>query len=111
MVISLSRFRKYYQVYKKEPGIAGSLRSLFTRTYDTVKAVDDISFDIAEGELVGFIGPNGAGKTTTLKCLSGLLYPSGGSVTVLGFTPFERKNAFLKQISLVMGQQNQLSSY
>jgi len=108
MVISLSHFRKYYQVYKKEPGIAGSLRSLFTRTYDTVKAVDDISFDIAEGELVGFIGPNGAGKTTTLKSLSGLLYPSGGSVTVLGFTPFERKNAFLKQISLVMGQKNQL---
>lgn len=86
----------------------GSVRSLFHRKYDTVKAVDDISFTIAEGELVGFIGPNGAGKTTTLKCLSGLLYPTSGLVSVLGFTPFERKNAYLKQIALVMGQKNQL---
>lgn len=86
----------------------GSVRSLFSRRYSTVKAVNDISFEIKEGELVGFIGPNGAGKTTTLKCLSGLLYPTSGSVSVLGFTPFERKNAYLKQIALVMGQKNQL---
>lgn len=70
--------------------------------------MDDISFDIEEGELIGFIGPNGAGKTTTLKCLSGLLYPTDGIVSVLGFTPFERKTKFLKQIALVMGQKNQL---
>ena len=86
----------------------GSLRSLVARKYETVKAVDDISFDIAEGELIGFIGPNGAGKTTTLKCLSGLLYPTSGEASVMGFTPFERKNPFLKQIALVMGQKNQL---
>lgn len=86
----------------------GSIKSLVSRRYQTVRAVNDISFEIHTGELVGFIGPNGAGKTTTLKCLSGLLYPTSGHVTVLGFTPYERKNAFLKQIALVMGQKNQL---
>lgn len=86
----------------------GSLRSLFTRKYEVVKAVDDISFEINEGELVGFIGPNGAGKTTTLKCLSGLLYPTKGELSVLDFTPYDRKSEFLKQIALVMGQKNQL---
>lgn len=108
MVISVSHLQKYYQVHQKEPGFAGSLKSLFLRKYYDAKAVDDISFNIDEGELAGFIGPNGAGKTTTLKCLSGLLYPTSGTVSVLGFTPFDRKNAFLKQISLVMGQKNQL---
>lgn len=108
MVISLRHLKKYYKVHQKEPGLMGSVRSLFYRKYQTVKAVDDISFDIGEGELVGFIGPNGAGKTTTLKCLSGLLYPTSGQVSVLGYTPFERKNAYLKQIALVMGQKNQL---
>ncbi len=86
----------------------GSMKSLFARKYKTVKAVNDVSFDIHEGELVGFIGPNGAGKTTTLKCLSGLLYPTQGKISVLGYTPFDRKNTFLKHISLVMGQKNQL---
>lgn len=108
MVISVSHLTKHYKVYKKEPGFAGSLRSLFARKYETVKAVEDVSFAIDEGELIGFIGPNGAGKTTTLKCLSGLLYPTSGKVDVLGFTPFDRKAQFLKQIALVMGQKNQL---
>ena len=108
MVISVSQLSKYYQVHRKEAGFRGSLKSLFHRSYYDAKAVDGISFEIEEGELIGFIGPNGAGKTTTLKCLSGLLYPTSGKVDVLGFTPFERKNAFLKQISLVMGQKNQL---
>ncbi|KKU88310.1 ABC transporter [Candidatus Gottesmanbacteria bacterium RIFCSPLOWO2_01_FULL_48_11] len=108
MTISVSHLKKYYQVHKKEPGFMGSIKSLVSRKYESVKAVDDISFDIAAGELVGFIGPNGAGKTTTLKCLSGLLWPTQGSVSVLGYTPFERKTAFLKQIALVMGQKNQL---
>ncbi len=108
MVISVSNLSKHYSVYKKEPGLIGSLKSLVNRKYETVKAVEDISFKIDEGEFVGFIGPNGAGKTTTLKCLSGLLYPTGGSVKVLDFTPFDRKTQFLKQISLVLGQKNQL---
>ncbi len=106
--ISVSHLKKYYKIYQKEPGLMGSLKSLFYRKYYDTKAVDDISFSIEEGELIGFIGPNGAGKTTTLKCLSGLLYPTSGEISVLGFKPFDRKKDFLKQISLVMGQKNQL---
>src|SRR5438270_1196626 len=106
--ISVHHLSKSYKIYKKEPGFLGSVKSLFHRKYETVHAVNDISFEIKEGELIGFIGPNGAGKTTTLKCLSGLLYPSAGKVSVLGYTPFERKYQFLKKISLVMGQKNQL---
>ncbi len=107
-VINIDHLSKYYSVHKKEPGFTGSIKSLFARKYETVKAVENISFEIDEGEIIGFIGPNGAGKTTTLKCLSGLLYPTKGKVQVLGFTPFDRKSQFLKQISLVMGQKNQL---
>jgi ABC-2 type transport system ATP-binding protein len=106
--VTVNRLAKYYQVFEKEPGLRGSVKSLFKREYRKVKAVDGISFQIEEGELIGFIGPNGAGKTTTLKCLSGLLYPTDGQVEVLGFTPWDRKHEFLKQISLVMGQKNQL---
>ena len=107
-VISVDHLSKYFSVYQKQPGILGSLKSLFRRQYYQSKAVDNISFNIEEGELVGFIGPNGAGKTTTLKCLSGLLFPTKGEVSVLGFKPFDRKPDFLRQISLVMGQKNQL---
>lgn len=86
----------------------GSLRSLCKRTYTITNAIKDISFTIEEGDLVGFIGPNGAGKTTTLKCLSGLLFPSSGTIEVLGYTPFDRTHEYLKKIALVMGQKNQL---
>lgn len=106
--ISVSHLSKFYRVYQKEPGFTGSIKSLLHRKHYDARAVDDISFSIEEGELIGFIGPNGAGKTTTLKCLSGLLYPTSGEVKVLGYTPFERKTPFLKQIALVMGQKNQL---
>lgn len=106
--ISVSNLRKFYKVYKKPGGLSGSIKSLFHREYEDAKAIDGVSFKIKEGELIGFIGPNGAGKTTTLKCLSGLLLPTSGFVSVLDFNPWERKNEFLKQISLVMGQKNQL---
>lgn len=106
--IEVSRLRKFYSVFKKEPGLAGSFKSIFRRRYEEVKAVSDISFNIEEGELVGFIGPNGAGKTTTLKCLSGLLYPDSGFVSVLGYQPWKRQPEFQKQFALVMGQKNQL---
>jgi ABC-2 type transport system ATP-binding protein len=107
-IISVKNLKKYYQVFDKEPGIAGTFKSLFNRKYTDAKAVDGISFEIEEGELIGFIGPNGAGKTTTLKVLSGLLYPTSGEVSVLGFTPWKRQTKYLKQFSLVMGQKNQL---
>jgi ABC-2 type transport system ATP-binding protein len=108
VVISVKNLKKYYRVHEKEPGLIGSLKSLFKRKYRDVEAVNDISFEIKEGELVGFIGPNGAGKTTTLKTLSGLLYPTSGTVKVLGYTPWDRKSDFQKKFSLVMGQKNQL---
>lgn len=108
ITIKLSNLKKYFKVYKKEPGLKGSIKSLWHRKYETVKAVDGISFEIKQGEIVGFIGQNGAGKTTTLKVLSGLLYPTDGQVSVLGFTPWDRKPEFQKQFALVMGQKNQL---
>ncbi|MBI2327291.1 ATP-binding cassette domain-containing protein [Candidatus Curtissbacteria bacterium] len=107
-VIEVKNLTKIFTVYQKEPGILGTFKSLFGRKYEEIKAVDNISFSIEEGELVGFIGPNGAGKTTTLKCLSGLLYPTGGVINVLGFQPWRRKADFLKKIAFVMGQKNQL---
>ncbi len=107
-IIEVKNLKKYYRVYKKEPGLRGSVKSLFKRQYEEVRAVDNISFSINEGELIGFIGPNGAGKTTTLKVLSGLLYPTGGQTQVLGYTPHDRQDEFKKQFSLVMGQKNQL---
>ncbi len=99
---------KTYVSYKKAPGFAASLKSLFHREEIQVQAVKSISFSISEGELVGFLGPNGAGKTTTLKMLSGILTPTSGEMSVLGHNPAKREPAFQKQFSLVMGQKNQL---
>ncbi|MGB9706806.1 MAG: ABC transporter ATP-binding protein, partial [Microgenomates group bacterium] len=107
-VIEVKNLKKFFQVHKKEPGLVGSIKSLVARKYEEVRAVDDISFNIEEGELVGFIGPNGARKTTTLKCLSGLLYPTSGFISVQDFIPWQRKPEFLRQIALIMGQKNQL---
>lgn len=107
-IIQVQDLKRYFKVYQKEPGLWGSIKSLWNRQYEEVKAVDGISFEINQGELVGFIGQNGAGKTTTLKMLSGLLYPTGGHVEVLGFNPWDRKPEYQKQFALVMGQKNQL---
>ena len=107
-VIHVSELRKTYVVNERESGIAAALQSLFRRRKTEVKAVDGISFDVAAGEIVGFLGPNGAGKTTTLKMLSGLLYPTEGRATVLDHIPSKRERDFLRQITLVMGQRNEL---
>jgi ABC-2 type transport system ATP-binding protein len=107
-VIEVRELRKEYKVHRRQPGLGASIRSLFRRRYEPVRAVDGISFSVGPGERVGFLGPNGAGKTTTLKVLSGLLHPSAGEVRVAGFVPARRETAFLKSITLVMGQKQQL---
>jgi len=99
---------KTYIVSEREAGVLAALTSLVHRHMDKVPAVDGLTFDVAPGEMVGFLGPNGAGKTTTLKMLSGLLHPTAGELTVLGYVPWKREKAFLRQITLVMGQRNQL---
>ena len=107
-MIEVRELRKEYKVHRRQPGLGASIRSLFRRRYEPVRAVDGISFSVGPGERVGFLGPNGAGKTTTLKVLSGLLHPSAGDVRVAGFVPSRRETAFLKSITLVMGQKQQL---
>lgn len=99
---------KTYEYYRKPPGFWNSIKSLFHREKLYTEAVKDVNFTINEGELVGFLGPNGAGKTTTLKMLSGILYPTSGEASVLGYTPWKRQKEFQKQFALVMGQKNQL---
>lgn len=107
-IIEVNQLYKTFRVHKKEPGLWNSVKSLVSRKFQTVEAVKQVSFQIEEGELVGFIGPNGAGKTTTLKVLSGLLYPTSGNTKVLGYIPWERHDAYRRQFSLVMGNKNQL---
>lgn len=108
MIIEVDGLSKSFTYHKKELGLKSSIQNLFRREQQTKHAVSDISFSIEEGEVVGFLGPNGAGKTTTLKMLSGILHPTSGSAKVFGYTPWERKNEFKRQFSIVMGQKNQL---
>lgn len=107
-IIDVQALSKVYPVAVKAPGLGGTLRHFFRRTYRQVEAVRQVSFQIEPGEVVGFLGPNGAGKTTTLKMLTGLIHPSRGQVRVAGQVPFQRTPAFLRQITLVMGQKQQL---
>jgi len=108
MVIDVANLSKSFDYYRKELGLKSSLKNLFHREKLSKEAVRSISFQIDEGEMVGFLGPNGAGKTTTLKMLSGILHPTGGGASVLGYTPWERKKAFKMQFAIVMGQKAQL---
>ena len=107
-VIEVSGLTKAFRTYKKQPGFSGAIKGLFHRHYEQTVAVNEVSFKIEPGELVGFLGPNGAGKTTTLKMLAGLLYPTGGAAKVLGHTPWERHDDYRRQFALVLGQKNQL---
>jgi ABC-2 type transport system ATP-binding protein len=108
-MITAEHLTKHYKVHDKQPGFVGSLKAFVRRRSYAVEAVKDVSFAIAAGEVVGFLGPNGAGKTTMLKMLSGLLHPTSGRIVVAGFTPQKRERAFLKTITLVMGQKQQLA--
>ncbi|MEB3181444.1 MAG: ATP-binding cassette domain-containing protein [Nostocaceae cyanobacterium] len=107
-IIEVENLSKFYPVAVKEAGMMGTITHFFRRTYREIKAVQNVSFEIAAGEVVGFLGPNGAGKTTTLKMLTGLVHPSSGKVRVAGYVPFRRQERFLHKITLVMGQKQQL---
>src|SRR5918993_5573973 len=105
-IIEADGLTKTYRVFQKKDGLLGAVRGLYRREYKEVRAVDGVSFTIEPGEMVAFLGPNGAGKTTTLKMLSGLIYPSGGTAQVLGYTPSDRVDDFRRRFALVMGQKN-----
>ncbi|MEM7595046.1 MAG: ATP-binding cassette domain-containing protein [Cyanobacteria bacterium P01_A01_bin.83] len=107
-IIAVNNLSKIYPVAIKKPGLKGTLTHFFRRTYREIKAVQNVSFQIQPGEVVGFLGANGAGKTTTLKMLTGLIHPSTGEVKVAGYVPFRRQPQFLQKTSLVMGQKQQL---
>lgn len=107
-IIKVNQLKKDYKVYKDHKGYLGALRNLFDREYDLIHAVDEISFEIYPGELVGYIGPNGAGKSTTIKMLTGLLVPTSGQVVVDGFIPWEDRQSYVKQIGAVFGQRTTL---
>ncbi|PTY05816.1 ABC transporter [Opitutaceae bacterium EW11] len=107
-MIEVRNLTRVFRTYKKRPGFWGGIRGLIKRDFEETAAAKDISFDIAEGEFVGFLGPNGAGKTTTLKMLSGLIYPTSGSARVAGYDPSKRENAYRRLFALVLGQKNQL---
>src|ERR671924_141979 len=107
-VVHVAELTKVFKVPEREAGLSAAAKSLFRRTWREVRAVDAISFNIGPGEVVGFLGPNGAGKTTTLKMLSGLLYSTSGEARVLGHIPSKREREYLRRITLVMGNRNQL---
>ncbi|GCE28475.1 ABC transporter [Dictyobacter alpinus] len=104
-VIDVKDLRMVYRAPLREEGLRAALVSVFHRTYREIYAVQEVSFGVESGEVVGFIGPNGAGKTTTLKMLSGILHPTSGGVRALGYIPWRRESAFLRQIALIRGSQ------
>lgn len=108
-MIEVEGLKKYYKIAKRDKGLMQTMRGLFKRKYEIRKAVDDISFQIKKGEIVGFIGPNGAGKSTTIKMLSGILYPDEGKLGVNGFIPYKQRKQYVKNIGVVFGQKTQLN--
>lgn len=108
-IIEVKNIKKYYKVAKREKGLKATIKNLFHRKYEIKKAVNDISFSIKKGEIVGFIGPNGAGKSTTIKMLSGILYPDEGEIKISGFIPYKQRKQYVKNIGVVFGQKSQLN--
>lgn len=107
-MIEVKGIKKYYKIAQREKGFGASVRQLFDRKYEVKKAVDDISFSIKKGEIIGIIGPNGAGKSTTIKMLSGILYPDEGELQVNGYIPYKQRKQYVKNIGVVFGQKTQL---
>lgn len=107
-IIQIDQLTKSYRVYQKKEGLLESVRGLFHRDYKTIEAVRGITLRVEPGEFVAFLGPNGAGKTTTLKLLSGVIYPTSGTASVMGFVPWKRDMEYRRRFALVMGQKNQL---
>lgn len=107
-LISVQNLEKQFRVVQPKKGAFSGLKNLLFPTYSIKKALDSISFQIEEGELVGYIGPNGAGKSTTVKILSGILTPNGGNVQVFGKTPWQHRIEVVKQLGVVFGQKTQL---
>ena len=108
MIIQTKNLTKTYRFFTKEPGLRGSIRSLLNRKFSDKTALSHFDLEINEGEFVGLIGPNGAGKTTLLKILTGIIAPTSGEVSVLGYCPNKLENAFKRQYSVVMGHKSQL---
>ena len=106
--ITVKNLNKTFKVYERKSGLKEAFKSLIRRKVKIVKAVDDISFDIKKGEIVGYIGPNGAGKSTTIKMLCGILKPDSGEIKVAGFNPFKDRVKYVKNIGVVFGQKSQL---
>ena len=107
-IIETKGLTRVYKTYRREEGAMGALKGFFRRQHELKVALKPTTLQIESGQIVGLVGANGAGKTTLLKILSGLIYPSEGEVSVLGFKPFERKSEFLRQISILLGQKAQL---
>ena len=106
--IEVKKLSKTFKVKLKEKGFKGSLKSIFKPKYKTVKAVNNVSFEVERGEVIAFIGPNGAGKSTTIKMLTGILYPDSGSISVLGIDPTKKRKKLAYNIGTVFGQKEQL---
>ncbi len=108
MSIRVKNISKSFKTYNRDPGLKGALKSFFNRQYTNFHALKNINLNIDEGEILGILGENGAGKTTLIKLMVGLLHPTGGNIKVNDYTPWDRKYDFLKMITVVMGQKNQL---
>ncbi|MCK9909703.1 ATP-binding cassette domain-containing protein, partial [Microbacteriaceae bacterium K1510] len=107
-VLKVNNLQKEFRIHQARSGLAGAFRDLFSREYKTVMAVDQLSFEVTEGEMFALIGENGAGKSTTIKMLTGILMPSSGEIVINGYVPFKQREEYVRSIGVVFGQRSQL---